>query len=284
MHKILVATDFSDSSNLALHFAAVAARQCRAGMLLAHIFTDVDEFGRANRSSAKYLEERKAAERATAEIAASGAMEGVSHEVLFEEGFFWQTLDRVIRQQGIDLVAVGTSGANRSAREGMGSSAELVFRNAGCPVLTAGPAIRTNPRQLREFKRILFATDFGEDAQRAADWASVFARDVRASLTLLHVIGAKGSSSPAETATIDETTKVRLIESMPDDISVACKVECVVRYGDSAEEIVAFARQDDADVIVMGTRSGRPLATHLPQPTAYTVAVNAPCPLITIRA
>jgi len=284
LDKILVATDFSDPSSQALRFAVVLARQYRAHIVLAHLFTGVDEFGRADASASAYRAEREAAERAVAEILASGAMEGISHEVLLEAGFFWETLDYLIRQKEIKLVAIGTSGAQGSERESMGSHAELVFRNAGCPVLTAGPAIARNPRPILDFKRILFATDFGEDARRAAAWACSLARDFRAALTLLHVLGGTGASPQPQSSVLEETTKVRLVEAVPDDISKVCKVDCAVRYGDAAEQIAAFARENDADLIVMGTRSGRPLSTHLPYPTAYTVAVSAPCPLITIRS
>lgn len=279
-----MSTDFSETSNQALRFAAVLARQYSAHLVLAHIFTAVDEFGRADVSSPAYRAEHEAAERAVANILASGVMEGVSNEVLFEEGFFWETLDGVVRRKQINLVAVGTSGAQGLPTESMGSHAELVFRNAGCPVLTAGPAIKTNSRQIHEFKRILFATDFGEDARRAAAWASSLAADFRADLTLLHILRGGDFSAQTESAMLDETTKVRLIEAIPDDLSRVCKVECAVRYGDAAEQIVAFAGENAVDLVVMGTRSGRPLATHLPYPTAYTVAVNAPCPLITIRS
>jgi nucleotide-binding universal stress UspA family protein len=282
--RILVATNFSDTSSQALSYAVALARQYRARIFLAHVLTAVDEFGRADISSAVYQAQRQAAERAIADILTSRQLEGISHEVLLEEGFLWQTLDQLIRNKGVDLVAAGTRGTRNSQRESMGSVAELISRYADCPVLVAGPAIKSESRQVRGFKNILFATDFGLAAGHAAYCAFSMARDLRATVTLLHVVGETSYYSEGGLAMLDETTRVRLIECVPEALAQSCRVECAVQYGDPAEQIVRVAREKNADLIVMGARAGRPLATHLPQAAAFTVAVSAPCPLITVRA
>jgi nucleotide-binding universal stress UspA family protein len=139
-------------------------------------------------------------------------------------------------------------------------------------------------RQAPRFKNILFATDFGLAAGHAAFCAFSMGRDLRATVTLLHVLGETSYYSEGGLAMLDETTRVRLIECVPEELAPFCKVECSVQYGDPAEKIVKVAREGNADLIVMGARSGRPLATHLPQAAAYTVATKAPCPVITVRA
>jgi nucleotide-binding universal stress UspA family protein len=282
--RLLVATDFSATSNQALSYAVALARQYRARIFLAHVLTAVDEFGHADASSAAYQTQRQAAEQAIAEILASKLVEGVSHEVLLMEGFLWQTLDQLIRDKGVDLVAVGTHGARAPRPESMGSAAELISRHADCPVLIAGPAINGELRLAPRFKNILFATDFGLAAGHAAFCAFSMARDLRATVTLLHVLGETKYYSEGGLAMLDETTRVRLIECVPEELAPSCKVQCAVQYGDPAEQIVKVARDRNADLIVMGARSGRPLATHLPQAAAYTVATKAPCPVITVRA
>lgn len=281
--RILVATDFSETANHALGYAAALARQYRARIFLVHVLTAVDEFGRADTSSMAYQAQRKAAEQAIADILASGQLAGISYEVLLDEGFLWQTLDQLIRNKGVDLVAVGTHGARGPRRESIGSAAELISRHADCPVLIAGPAIETELR-VQGFKNILFATDFGLAAGHAASFAFSMARELQATVTLLHVVGETSYYSEGGLAMLDETTRVRLIECVPEALAPSCKVECSVQYGDAAEQIVRVAREKNADLIVMGARAGRPLATHLPQAAAYTVAVRAPCPLITLRA
>jgi len=282
--RILVATDFSATSDQALLYAVGLARQYHARIFLAHVLTTVDEFGHADASSAAYQTQRQAAEQAIADILASKQIEDISCEVLLREGFLWQTLDQLIRDKGVDLVAVGTRGARAPRPESMGSAAELVSRHADCPVLIAGPAINGELRQVPRFKNILFATDFGLAASHAAFCAFSMARDLRATVTLLHVLGETSYYSEGGLAMLDETTRVRLIECVPEELAPSCKVECAVQFGDPADQIVKVARDRNADLIVMGARSGRPLATHLPQAPADTVATKAPCPVITVRA
>ncbi len=136
----------------------------------------------------------------------------------------------------------------------------------------------------RAFKNILFATDFGLAAGHAAFFAFSLARELQATLTLLHVVGETSYYSQGGLAMLDETTRVRLIECVPEALAQSCKVECAVHHGDPAEQIVRAAREKNADLIVMGARAGRPLATHLPRAASSTVAIKAPCPLITVRA
>ncbi len=281
---ILVATDFSDTSNYALLYAAVLARRYQARLFLAHVLTDVDKFGRADTSSMVYQAQRQAAETAFAHTLASKQMRGISPEVLLEEGFLWQTLDQLIRNWRVDLVAVGAHGVRAPQSKSVGSSAELISRQADCPVLIAGPAIDNQLRLARGFKDILFATDFGRAAGHAASCAFSLAREFRATVTLLHVVGETSYYSEGGLAMLDETTRVRLIECVPESLAQSCKVECVVWYGDPAEQIVRVAREKNADLIVMGARAGRPLAPHVPQSAALTVAVSAPCPVIIVRA
>src|SRR5579863_9323912 len=104
--RILVATDFSDTSNDALLYAVALARQYHARVFLAHVLTAVDKFGCADTSSTVYQAQRQAAETAFADTLASKQMQGISPEVQLEEGFLWQTLDQLIRNKGVDLVAV----------------------------------------------------------------------------------------------------------------------------------------------------------------------------------
>jgi nucleotide-binding universal stress UspA family protein len=282
--RILVATDFSDTSSHALRCAVALARLHHARIVLTHVLTSVDEFGRSDVSSPAYQAQRQALDVGMAAILTSGQMEGLSHEVLLEEGFLWQTLDQLIRNREIDLVAVGSQYASGLRPQPGESPAELISRRAHCPVLIAGPAVESQSPLTRGFRNILFATDFGRAAGRAASFACSLARNLRAAVTLLHVVGEASYYSENGLAMLDETTRVRLIECLPEGLDQSCHVECAIRYGDPAEQIVRIAREKNVDLIVMGARSGRPLATHLPQAAVCMVAAGAPCALITVRA
>jgi nucleotide-binding universal stress UspA family protein len=73
---------------------------------------------------------------------------------------------------------------------------------------------------------------------------------------------------------------------VPEEAQSWCNVTYVVNQGLPADGILAVARQQDVDLIVLGVRpeTGFPGAsTHLPIATAHKVVSQANCPVLTIR-
>ena len=135
--KILVATDFSRTSDRALEHALSLARTYSSRIFLAHLLP-VDLM-MAPEPAAVFSDQMLQAARAEVDrLESSGRFFGVSHEAIIEEGSLWPNLENLIRRLGIDLVVVGTHGKGAVQKVLIGSSAEEVFRNAQVPVLTVG--------------------------------------------------------------------------------------------------------------------------------------------------
>lgn len=281
--KILAATDFSPSSDRVLEIAPELARHFGAGLYLTHVLA-AEQAGHSDAAVDSLPQRRAMAERELSRILGSPAMQGIRHEALLEEGFFWETLDDLIRRYAIDLVIAGTHGHKDLRGEFGGSWAELIFRNADCPVITVGPQAGSHPPRQGAFRHILLANDFGRASRRAVPYACSLAQEFRAALTLLHVIGPTSSETPQERAIRTETARIRLLESLPPGTEQVCAPEFLVMAGDSANEILRFAKSKDVDLIVMGAKSEKLLQSHLPQPATYTVAAAAPCAVMTVRA
>ena len=49
------------------------------------------------------------------------------------------------------------------------------------------------------------------------------------------------------------------------------------------EEIITMARETNADLIVMGAKTRKSLAGHVPATIAYSVVTKARCPVLTVR-
>ena len=282
--RIMVATDLSLISGKALNYAAGLARHFDSLIYLTHVLTNPDDSAGLGGGADANQERREDAGRKSSEILKSGQMDGVRNTVLLEEGFLFETLEALGRKYEIDLVVIGTHGRKVVKKEFLGSWAELIFRHADCPVMTVGPACAEESSGEVKFTKILLATDFGRASGRATPYACSLAREYGAELTLLNVIKVTSNYSEREWAVLKETTRIRLIESLPPEMEQKCAPEYVVRCGDSALEILNVARSKKVDLIVMGARLGKNLVAHLPEPIAYTVAAEAPCPVLTVGA
>jgi nucleotide-binding universal stress UspA family protein len=230
-----------------------------------------------------YQRMHQAAEQSIADILVSGKLRGIPHEVLLEDGYYWPVVERLIKEHEIDLVVTGTHGRSEFKKVVLGSAAEEVFRRANCAVLTVGPQ---NPKQAPtelEFNDILFATDFGPGAARAAQYAFSLAQEHGARLTVLHVV------EPAVAYTREGEERLRQIhvagmkQFMPREAENWCKVEFRVAFGAPVEEILNEAEETGADLVVMGAKTRKTLAGHRPLSIAYNVVTKAPCPVLTVR-
>ncbi len=180
---------------------------------------------------------------------------------------------------------VGTHGTGGLQKLLLGSGAEQIFRQAKCPVLTVGPAVKGKAPREVEFKNILFATDFGLGAEREAAYAFSFAQEHQANLTLLHVVARAEDYSEAGLAQKGERVIRELGELVPAGGELWCKAEFRMRLGEPVEEILQLAGEMKADLIVIGAKHSKGLAAgHVPHTFAYRVVCGAPCPVLTVRS
>ena len=282
--KILVTTDFSEVSDRALGYAIALARRYDARIYLTHVINpDPFQFAEPQLAQATFEKVRQAAEEGIIDILISGKLRGVPHEVLIEEGNVWPTLEKLIAEHEIDLVVAGTHGRGKLQKILIGSVAEEIFRQADAPVLTVGPAVKGENRREVELNNILFATDFGPGAERAAAYALSLAQEHAAHLTLLHVIESSAAYTEESFARQREINVIRMKQLMPQGSEDWCKPEFRVIFGSTVEEILIAAKESRADLVVMGAKPRRNLAGHAPLTIAYNVVTKATCPVLTVR-
>src|SRR5271167_4160687 len=253
--NILVGTDFSPASDRALEYALSLARRYEARILLTHVITsDANVMVAPEIMARTYENEVCQAQWRMGEILISGRLRDVFHETVIEHGSLWPTLESLIAKHHVDLVVVGTQGMGGLQKMLLGSGAEQIFRQAKCPVLTVGPAVKgAAPREV-EFKNILFATDFGLGAEREAAYAFSFAPEHQANLTLLHVVARADDYSEAGLSQERETVARELGEFVPAGGELWCKTEFRMRLGEPVEEILQVAGEMKADLIVIGAK------------------------------
>ncbi len=293
LKNILFATDFSACSDTALHYAAALARRYGSKLHVTHVMLP-EAFLMAPpegyilgppRVPVSYDRVREQAEADMATLAQSALLAGIRFETILGEGEVSAVLWKVMQERDIDLIVLGTHGRQGFERLILGSVAEYVFRTSPCPVLTVGPKVCAEPRQEFALKCILFATDLSSEADQVVPYAVSLAQEFQAHLTLLHV-EPNGKSFSFDRYMAEEAGRERLLKLVPQCVSDGwCWCKPLVAFGDPAEQIVEKAREQGADLIVMGARhtAFTGVATHMGGGTAHKVLLEAPCPVLTIR-
>ena len=133
--RILVPTDFSETSDRALDYAHLLARHFGASVHLLHVLPDVA----GPEASVQAFLADGAAERAEALADARASLRHRSVGIASQEALFGvadATIVAYASQARMDLIVMGTHGRTGVAHLLMGSVAERVVRTATCPVLT----------------------------------------------------------------------------------------------------------------------------------------------------
>lgn len=259
MRKILVPIDFSESSINALKVAAQLAVRADIGIYLLHVnemapyVIPVSEY--AYTSSAVDVEEYdKEAERRIQNIKSDILSEPrfgkLNIETGVREGLMIPVLSAVSEEEGIDLIVMSTLGASGWKEVFVGSNTERVIRHAVCPVLVIPEGVHELkvqralvPSTLKPDQKAVFKT--------AKDWQDLLGFDVQT----LYI------NDPLNAPTLGtiETEKNRLVEE------AGLRHVYLHVYGQTLNEeaaILAYAKEAEADLIVMGTHQRHGLS-HL---------------------
>lgn len=138
---VLVPTDFSDTSALALRYAKELARWFESVMHLLHVVSDADVSPgtEAFWGFSEKNVQRRWVEEATSKL---GTLCSTDEQATFdvrtavEIGTPFVAVVRYARDHQIDLIVMGTHGRGAVKHLLLGSVAEQVVRQAPCPVLT----------------------------------------------------------------------------------------------------------------------------------------------------
>jgi nucleotide-binding universal stress UspA family protein len=275
--NILFLTDFSEASEGALAYALGLARHYKAELFPAHACDPVvlaettapnvvDEVVKSSREQLNTLIKDK---------------DVVSHP-LFVQGNLESALTRWINENGIDLVVIGTHGRHGMQRFVLGSTAEFIFRNATCPVLTVGPHVAVRPYHGFAADSIMFPTDLGPHAEFAATYALSFAREAHGRLLMMHVVTQDEAFQHDRTPLIADANK-KLQALLPPDAREFCQPEIIVEVGDPDLEVIGYAEKERPDLIVLGLPHDKKFSTHFAAGVTYRLVSQAPCPVLTVR-
>lgn len=141
LKKILVPTDFSETSDVALTYGRDLAGRFGATLHLLHIVQDpytqpwgAEAYGVSLPNLLQEMEQNAKARLDT--MLPEAERVTLKVEAVVKVGSPFVEIIRYAADKDIDLIAMGTHGRGAVAHMFLGSVAEKVVRKAGCPVLT----------------------------------------------------------------------------------------------------------------------------------------------------
>lgn len=282
LKNILFATDFSQAAGAAAPIAIQIARRYGAKVYGVHV-NRFDDYTAAAPSAWAAMAER--AEKETREDAGrlNEQLQSIEHEVVIGEGNLWEVLSNMIQQKEIDLVVVGTRGRTGFGKTLLGSVAEQILRQSPCPVLTVGPHVNPWSDEYVKMREILYATNLSTDAPVAAPYAISLAQENQAHLVLLHVIEDPKAGDLVDSPEVTDLKERKLQQLVTEQAGLWCEPTYIVEQGPAAEKILDVAKRRPTDLIVLGARSAKGLATHMNIGTVHKVVSQAKCPVLTVR-
>jgi nucleotide-binding universal stress UspA family protein len=282
LKNILFATDFSQAADAAAPIAIQIARRYGAKVYGVHVNRFDDYTAAAPDAWAAMAE---ATEKEAKEDAGrlNEQLQGIEHEVVVAEGSISEVMSNLVEQKEIDLIVLGTRGRKGLEKVILGSVAEQILRQAPCPVLTVGPHVNLWSDEYTKMREIVYATDLANDTPVAAPYAISLAQENQAHLVLLHVIE---HPKPGDLVDSPEGVNLKarkLQQLVTEQAGLWCKPTYIVEQGPAAEKILDVAKRRHTDLIVLGARPAKGLATHLNMSTVHKVVSQARCPVLTVR-
>jgi nucleotide-binding universal stress UspA family protein len=140
--KIMVAVDYSDYSRATLNYAAFLASALNATLVVANVINqrDVEAISKVESvgiTKEKFISDQKQDRAAkTDQLLKEAGCQALKIVEVFRVGVPWVELLETVKDQGVDLVVMGTKGRTNIANTLFGSTAEKVFRRCPVPILS----------------------------------------------------------------------------------------------------------------------------------------------------
>lgn len=261
MKKILVPVDFSQYSRNALSVASEIALKSGAILELLHVNLAViysvpfSEYA----AGVNFIQEDEqydqsatlALEKLKLEILSMPAYTDLNITLRVEDGYLHSTVRNVAKEDGVDLVVMGTRGASGMSEFLVGSNTEKVIRTAPCPVLAV-------PENAKPFapKMVLLPSTLKADQQDVFYYLASWEKWYDFHVKVLYLNNPSGLPTDGSA----EAQKNRLAES-----AGLKKTDVIITSGTFFEDNAILVAADicDADLIVMATHQRQGLSHFL---------------------
>lgn len=278
MKTIIVPIDFSKYSEYALIAAAILAKKHNSKILALHMLelSTVHAYGKETQTEhiEKTLFYTKLAENKFDEFLRKDYLEGVSVTPIIRHFKVFSELGEVASENNADLIVMGSKGSSGISEFFIGSNTEKVIRHSEIPVLV----IKNKPINW-DVKKIVFATDFSEEATTSFSKSIELLESMNAEIQLLYVnVPGEGFRATDEMEWAVET----FLEQAEGNLN---RLNDVHYIADKTAEkgILKYAQKVNADMIAITTHGRTGLAHFFEGSITEDLANHADFPILTFQ-
>ncbi|MCB0491958.1 MAG: universal stress protein [Cyclobacteriaceae bacterium] len=278
MKRILVPTDFSKTSIIALEVACEIAKKGGAEVIALHVVEEAtaESFRVTGEVVPQNFEDRlytmkmlEKAKKQLEKLVMDPKFSSIKLDGELRLGNAYHGMNAIITEQKVDLVVMGTQGHSRLQEMIIGSNTEKVVRHSKVPVLS----VHKKPSKVN-FKNIVYATSMSKNEEK---FAKVVIEAQAMYNSKIHLVRVN---------TPGDFQRDKVAKDYMDKFAkkLGLKNYTINVYNDLTEEegIIYFAESIKADMIAMATSGRTGFAHVLAGSIAEEVVSHAKRPVLTL--
>jgi len=286
--KVLLPVEFSERCfGAARYLAHPLARHFGSEITILHVMSPYYDFGTAELASPSpkdFIAHKQAQANQDLNAFLSKELGAERVKRILLEGDPARKIVEYAHAENSDLILMPTHGYGPFRRLLLGSVTSKVLHDADCPVLTAAHTENMAPDKSISLKHVLCAIDLGAHSAQALDWASRFASEFGAKLTLVHVITSLDPRTqeyyfaPEWRSYVTDRARAD-VQHLQANVGTHAEVD--LEMGEVAKSVCFVAGDRKADLLVIGRGLAAGVLGRF-RTNAYAIIRESPCPVVSV--
>ena len=279
--RILLPLDLEEPSLPAVYQAAALSRHFHSEILILHVIRPLSYLGIHELGHGGLLAESIKRAEARLDHYVAAELTGIAIKRLLLNGDPARLIIQTAHDQNVRLIVMGPHGFGAVERLFVGSVTAKVLHDAECPVWTAVHSEQQPPHIPAKPRRIACAVDLGTQSGDVLRWATKLSQEFGAPLTIIH---ATAFDPQIEGYYLGPGWRDEVIREAMAKVTKFLEGEGVngethIEPGSVPEAVIECAREQQADVLVIGRSAHSGVTGRLPT-NAYAIIRSAPCPVL----
>ncbi len=271
--RILVPTDFSETSIYAIENASRLAFKLHAKLYIMHVLEESPyKLVRSEENPREKVVYQKIIMDKLEKLSQAAEEYKIEVSTLLGEKKVVKTIEEAVKENKIDLIIMGTHGAGGMKEFLIGSNAQHIINDSVCPVIT----FKKQSENI-DMHTIILPLESWSSSLEKLDYLIEIAKAYQSQVHLLGII---------ESRKKPEMRKVLVLLDSAEKILTEAKipfVRKVITSHDVANETLIYAKEIKADLIAVLTEHESVLGSLIPGVLARHVANHSEIPVMSIK-